>query len=286
MGVETVEKFTLPNKKITVRYIKRKKGMAADVKDDHVIAGGMLNGAFKRYPVPKQKNKALANVLTKAEKEYLESDEGLGKNLSVYSNREFWATRYVNLFKGDNIFDLTDPIDYIDYKILLANTDWIAPSLKEQNNKLTYAFVIVDAEEEMEIQKTSFNYKKEAFKLYSKVESNKQILRGILKIINRKPVSEESALPWLQKEVEYIVDKNPKSFVELLSDSNYETKILLSNAEDAGVVLNRNQRYSTTDGIELAEPGEVASFENAVKYLSDPKNSELVDIIKIKIEKA
>lgn len=289
MGTETVlenTSFTLPNKKIIVRYIKKRKGMAADVKDDHVIAGGMLNGAFKRYPVPKQRNRALANVLTAEEKEYLESDKGLGKNLSVYTSRDFWVNRYVNLFKGDNILDLSDPIDYIDYKILLGNKDWIAPSLAQQNNKATYAFVIIDEDEEREIEKAVFNYKKEAFKLYSRIEDNKEILRGVLKIINKKPISENSTIEWLRQEVEKLVDNNSKMFVEFMKDSNYEYKILLSNAEDAGVIINHNQKYATTDGIELAEPGELSSFANAITYLADPKNSELVDIIKIKIEKS
>ncbi|AGO48979.1 Putative structural protein [Cellulophaga phage phi14:2] len=288
MGTETVlEKtsFTLPDKKIIVRFIRKRKGMAADVKDDHVIAGGMLNGSFKKIPVPMQKNGSLANVLTKEEKAFLESDEGLGKGLSVYANKEFWQDRYVTLVKGDNFLDLSDPIDYIDYKILLGNSDKIAPSLAVQSHKATYQYVIVDSDEEMAIERDTFNYKKEAFKLYSKVEDNEAILRGILKIVNKRPVSEASKITWLRQEVEKLVDGDSKKFVEFMKDSDYEYKILLSNAEDAGVVITHNQKYSTSDGIELAEIDEIPSFANAVRYLANPKNSELVDIIKVKLEK-
>ena len=159
MGV-TLEKFTLPNKKVTVRYIKRKKGMAAGVADDHVISGGMLNGSTRSYPVPMKKNGALLNVLTDDEKAFLEGSEGLNRPLSIYGNRKFWAEQNVKLFKGDNIFDLSDPIDFINYKILLGNKDKIAPSLTVINNKATYVFVIIDENEEREIEKTKFNYKK------------------------------------------------------------------------------------------------------------------------------
>jgi hypothetical protein len=288
MGTEVLEKsFVLPKKTVTVRYINRKKGMAADVKDDHVIAGGMLNGAFKRICTPLMKNGSIMNVLTKEEKDYLENPStGLGTSLSVYSNRKFWSERYVLLFKGDNLLQLENPIDYIDYKILLANTDLIAPSLKHKDHKMTYMFVVIDEDEEREIEKNTFNYKKQAFKLYSQVENNADILRGIIKMVNKKPVSDKSTIEWLRQEVEKIVDKTPKLFVELIEDSNYEYKIFLSQAEDAGVVIKQNQRYMTTDGIELSEQGEVASFENAVKYIADPKNSELVDILKIKIDKS
>ena len=279
------KQFKLPEKKVRVSYIKRKKGMAVNVPDDHVIAGGMLNQSFKKIPVPKLKNGSLANVLTKEEKQYLESEEGLNIRLSVYSNRDFWANKYVTLRKGDNILDLSDPIDYIDYKILLGNTELVAPSIKERDNKLTYLFVIVDDEEVQEIEKNQFNYKKQAFKLYSQVEDNREILRGVLKILNSKPVSAETSMSWLQGEVEKIVDNRPKAFVNLLEDSNYETKILLSALEDAGLVIFRNKRYTTSDGIELAYEGEIASYDNTVKFLADPKNVEILDHLKAKLDK-
>ena len=37
-----VSNFTLPNETVVVRFIKRKRGMAANVADNHIISGGML----------------------------------------------------------------------------------------------------------------------------------------------------------------------------------------------------------------------------------------------------
>ena len=280
--------FTLPNRKIKVQFINRKRGMASGswVTPDHAIAGGMLSTSTKKIPAPLMKNGTIANVLTKQEKEYLEGEDGLNTNLSVYSNKEFWETRSVTLRKGDNILDLSDPIDYIDYKILLANKDLISPNLKDKDKKLTYWFAIVEENEEFEITKSSFNYKKKAFKLYSTIEDSKDILRGVIKLIDRKPISSSTKLDWLQNRIEQIIDTTPQKFTSLLEDSNYETKILLSHAEDAGVVITHNRKYMTADGIELCEEDEIASFDNAVVYLSKPTNQELVDIIKIKTEKS
>ena len=53
---EVLEKFTLPDTKVTVKYIKRKKGMASNVGEDHVISGGMLSGSVKRYCTPLMRN--------------------------------------------------------------------------------------------------------------------------------------------------------------------------------------------------------------------------------------
>lgn len=279
--------FTLPNKKIAVKFINRKRGMAAGswVTPDHAISGGMLNTSKKKFYAPIQKNGGIANVLTSDEKAYLEQHDVLGMNLSVYANKQFWEETGVELPKGDTILDLSDPLDYIFYKILLHNKNYIAPNLKSQHNKATYWYVLVEEGEENAIEKQSFNYKKLAFKLYSKVEDNADILRGIIKFIDRKPISPETKLEWLQSRIEQIIDNSPEKFVSFLEDTNYETKILLSNAEDAGVIVQQNRRYMTSDGIELCYEGEVASYDNAIKYLVDPLNQELVDVIKSKLSK-
>lgn len=286
---ETIEKstFSLPNKKVTIKFINRKRGMASGswVTADHAISGGMLTTATKKIPAPLQKNGSIANVLTTEEKELLEGPEGLNMNLSVYSNKEFWQNRYVILRKGDNILDLSDPIDYIDYKILLGNPSLVAPSWEAKDGKLTYWFAIVEEGEESKLTRKAFNYKKEAFKLYSTIEDSADTLKGIVKLINKKPISDSTKIEWLQGEVEKIIENTPEKFVSLLKDSNYETKILLSHAVDKGVVIVQNHRYMTSDGIELAEEGELASFDNAIRYLSKPTNNELVDILKVKIKK-
>ena len=114
---KTIEnKFTLPNKVVTIKHISRKKGMASNVGEDHVIAGGMLTGSIKKFQAPLLRNGAIANVLTNAEKECLEDLTGL--ELSVY--KDFWTNHFVSLFKEDNKLDLSNPMDYISYKILLA----------------------------------------------------------------------------------------------------------------------------------------------------------------------
>lgn len=280
-------KFTLPNKTVKVKFINRKRGMANGswVTKDHAITGGMLTNSTKKIPAPMLKNGSIANVLTDEEKEFLESSSGLNHSLSVYANREFWSNRFVKLTKGVNLLNLNDPIDYVDYKILLANKDYIAPNWESRNNRLTYWFAIVEDGEEQTINRKQFNYKKEAFKMYSELEDNSNILRGIVKTILKKPLAKSTDIRFLQDQVEKIIDKSPEKFVSLLKDSNYDTKMLISDAEDAGVIITQNKRYMTADGIELAQEGEIASYSNAVRYLANPLNQELVDIIKVKIDK-
>jgi len=282
------KEFTLPSKTVKVKFISRKRGMANGswVTEDHAISGGMLPKSTKKLCAPIMKNGMIANVLTKEEKDFLEGPNGVNHDLSVYTNRNFWNERFVRLEKGITLLDLSNPIDYIDYKILLSNKDYVAPSWSDRNNKLTYWFAIVEDGEEQKINKKTFNYKKKAFRMYSELEDNGTILRGIIKTILKKPLAKNTDIEFLQSQVEKIVDETPEKFVSLLEDSNYETKLLISSAEDAGIIIVQNKRYMTADGIELAQEGEIASYTNAVKYLANPLNQELVDILKVKIDKA
>ena len=277
---KTIEnKFTLPNKVITVKHISRKKGMASNVGDDHVIAGGMLTGSIKKFQAPLLRNGAIANVLTNAEKECLEDLTGL--ELSVY--KDFWTNHFVSLFKEDNKLDLSNPMDYISYKILLACKNDIAPSWSDRNKKLTYEFVIVESDEELIEKKISFDNKKEAFKLYGKIEDDKEKLIGILNLLTNKPISKDSSLSWLQVEIEKIIDKKPESFVSLFNDKTLDTKLLLNKAVEKGYVVKSGNKYSTVDGLDLCENSQIPTFENAISYLNNPKHQDVRSLIEAKI---
>lgn len=271
--------FTLPDKVIKVKYIKRKRGMASDVSDDHVISGGMLNGSIKKFQAPLLSNGTIANVLTKDEKAYLESVTGL--NLSVYG--DFWLNHFVTLFKDDNQFDLSNPVDYISYKIMLFLKDDIAPSWDERNKKQTYQFVITSDEEEFVEKKQKYDSKKEAFKLYGKIEDDKDKIIGVLSLLTNKPIAETSKLSWLQAQLEEFIDSKPQSFIELMKDKFIDTKLLIQEGIKSKVILKKGNKYSTIDGLDLCENGQVASFDNAVIYLENPKHQDVRSLIEAKI---
>lgn len=271
--------FVLPNKTIVVKHVGRKTGMAANVGSDHVISGGMLEGAIKKFQAPLLKNGVIANVLTNDEKEYIESVTGL--DLSVYG--EFWKKHFVSLRKEDNLFDLSNPTDYISYKIMLFLKDTIAHSWEERNLKQTYQFVITSENEEMVEKKSGLDHKKEAFKQYARIENDRDKLRGILVLLKGTPVSEDTSLLWLQTRIEEYLDEKPKQFVTLLNDPNLDTKLLINTAIDKGIVVRHNNKYSTSDGIPLHEAGQNSTFDNAVEYLNQAKNQDTRAFIEAKI---
>ncbi len=283
--IKNKKSFTLPTETVIVKYIARNRGMASNVDKNHVISGGMLQNSVKKFSAPLQRNGSIANILSKDEKEFLESVTGL--DLSVYG--DFWHSHFVSLHKEDasNILDLSNPMDYIDYKILLSlNKNDIATSWADRNKNQTYQFAITREHEEMLETKGKYDSKKEAFKLYGKIEDSKEQLLGVLKLLTNKNLSKDSKLDWLQHEVEKVVDKEPQKFLNVVKDKSLFTKILINEAIEKGIVVKKANKYSTVDGLELCEAGEVATFDNAVRYLDELRNQEVRTIIEAKLEKA
>jgi len=274
--------FRLPNEQVVVKFIKRKKGLAANVNDDHVISGGMLAGSKRRFCAPLTRSNTIANVLTNDEKEYLEKVTDL--NLSVYG--EFWKTFYVSLFKDDveNRFDLSVPMDYISVKLLRAYTDEIAPSWKRRGEKPTYQFVITGSQEEFKEKKAKLDSKKYAWKYYGKLESNREKLLGILRLLSNQLVAEDAELDWIQGRVEEYLDAKPSSFLEIVEDPNFDLKLLINKGVHSGAILRNNNKFKTIDGLDLCSEGAVPSFDNAVAYLSNPKNQEVRSLIEARID--
>lgn len=275
-------KFKLPNKKIIIKFIPRSNVMINGEIENHIAKGGMLTGAVCSYSAPLQRNGTVVNVLSNEEKELLEEMTNL--NLSVYG--DFWRTFKVRLIK-DNLgqeFNLLNPIDYISYKILKSLTKFeIAPSWADRNRNLDYKFAITEADEVTNVKNKVFNTKREAFKAYTKIESNAETLVSILKLLSNAPISKNTSLSVLQDKVGDYVDNQPEKFLSVVNDANFETKKLILDGVESGFISKTGSRYVTKDGLELCESGEIPTFANAVRYLDAIKNQDTRMIIEAKI---
>jgi len=280
---ETIKTFTLPDETITVRFVPRKKGMAANVEDNHVISGGMLNNAVKTCRCPLQERGGLKNLLTKEEKDFLEAETGI--NLSVYG--DFWKNFAVKIYKDSaaNQFYLGDPMGYLSYKILESYKEAdIAPSWTERNNSPEYMFAIVREGEIQNEKKSKLDIKKDAFKAYGRIEDDKEKIVAVLRLLTNKPISSDSKLTWLQGQVEEKLDASPQTFLDVVNDSNFETKALINSAVEKGIIKRTGNKYSTVDGLDLCESGNIPTFDTAVRYLNDPKNQEVRDLISARLD--
>lgn len=266
----------LRNEKIIVRFIPREKTGITDPK--HPFYGGMADNSFVDYTVPLLRSGSYKDPLTKAEKEFLEAYMGLDEgSLSIYNKVDnYWDNFYVRLTKVDSILDLSDPNDYIKYKVLLINTDSIAPSLKTLRDMplATYRFVIVSETETYNSTLDKTNTKSKCWKEFGKVEDDADVLRCIIHTIEGRKPTANTKIEFLRDRIDKLIDSDSKLFLNVITDPLLKIKVLIEKAWEKGIIDKRGDYYYFNNE-PLCGKNENPTFTIAAKYLSLAKNQEI-----------
>jgi hypothetical protein len=271
----------LRDERIKVRYIPRQSHMVTDKR--HILYGGMARDAVNTFVVPKLQSGTFVNVLTNAEKAFFE--DYFGVDLSVYKKVDnFWSDanpqgiNQVRLRKQDNYLDLSTPEDYIKYKILLANTDLIAPSQQvlEDRPKATYKYVIIEGADQFKSAKKNRDITRECWKEYGKIENDAETMMTVVELIDGRRIAPNTNLEFLQTKLDGYIQSNPKMFLKVVTDETLPTKVLIRRSINAGNIIKRgDQLYLKSDGKPMCGDNEEPVLSVAVKFLNDPRNQEV-----------
>lgn len=284
----------LRNERIVVRHVPKLTGIWGN-NPKHILAGGMAEGAVRTFVVPRLSSGMFVNILTDKEKAFLEEIMGLEYNaLSIYKKVDnFWddsnenGINKVRLSKQDNYFNLSDPEDYIRYKILLANKDYIAPSLQalQDTPKATYQYVIISEGEETKTAKDNMSATMRCYKEFGKIEDDFDTLRVIIETIDGRPTSKTAKLEFLQTKANELIQNDSKIFLKVINDPMLSTKVLIKKAIEAGLISNRgNYLYLRADNSPLCEINEEPTLNIAAKYLNSPKHQEVKFALEAKLK--
>lgn len=284
----------LRNERVIVRYLNKRSGIWGN-NPKHILAGGMAEGAAKVFVVPRLSSGLYVNILTDSEKSYLEEVMGLEYNaLSIYKKVDnFWddsndnGINRVRLTKGDNYFDLSNPDDYIKYKILLANKDFIAPSIQayQDTPKATYQFVIINEGDENKLARNNMSTTMLCYKEFGKIENDFYTLKTIVELISNRPVSPKTKIEFLQTKINEIIQSDSKTFLRVITDPMLSTKVLIKRCIENGIISVRgNYLYLKSDNSPLCEQEEEPTLSVAAKYLNIPKHQELLFLLQSKIK--
>jgi hypothetical protein len=270
--------FKLPNKKVTVKPNFNNAGW---IKDRRHRAFFSIEGTGRSYSAPLKKDGGLFNVLTDEEKGFLERQLHMENNhLSVYkpNGQNFWHNFFVKLTKDALILDLSDPMDYIKYKILIANGDHIAPSIKNIKDKATYKYYIEDKVDIDEIEQREVDLNTEAWAQYGIIAQDKRKVIDILKAYavlapkyeKYRNVAKDSSLKFLAGELGKLVGQSREQFIALINDPLLEARILISRSMDSGMIERRGLKYFIKgDGKAFAN-----DLKAACEYVMADKNQE------------
>lgn len=283
----------LRKERINVKFVPKQSGIVTNPR--HILYGGMAEGAVRKFTVPKLSSGMFVNVLTDNEKAYLEDIMGLEYNaLSIYKKVDnFWddsndnGISSVSLTKGDNYFNLADPEDYIKYKILLANKDFIASSMQELEDhpKRTHQFVIVQEGEETRNANKEMSATMQSYMQFGKIQDNANMLRTIIEILDGRPISKNTKIEFLQQKINKLIQADAKTFLRVINDPLLPVKSLIKRAIEGGLISNRGgMLYLKSDGTPLCNDNEEPTLNVAAKFLSSPKQQDLKFSLEAKLK--
>lgn len=281
----------LRNEKVFVRFVPHEGGYAGNNKG-HVMYGGRADGAVDKLCVPMIRSTgAYKNVLTNDEKDFLEEALGLDYNaLSVYKKENnYWDNYYVRITTKDGLWlDLSDPEDYIKYKVLLANTELVAPSVQEriERPKVTYLYEIVRPSEETSLENAKMDATMASYKEFGKIENDLDTMRVLCELLDSRPYAANTKADFLRSRINTLIQANPKVFLNNITDPMLHTKVILRRATELGKVSMRGDYYYlASDGSPLCDNGENPTLSIAARYLNSPAHQDIKFLLENEVEK-
>jgi len=279
----------LTNEKVIIRFVPKQKGIVTD--KDHILFGGMTDNSHRSFCLRKNPNGSYVEFLTEDEQRCLEKAMGLKPgdlnpnkhDDNFFDERNKYGISRVTIGKSDTIFDLSNPTDYIKFKILMTNKAIVASSLSEMQERPleTYQFVAIMNDNENDRIASKINYKKQSWMEFGKIQESIDSMRVVLSVFERKIIPPTSKIGFLQEQVSNYVETDPKTFLKIVQDKYFKTKVLILRATDKGVIVKRGTYYYDKEtNTPLCENGEDPTLTNACKYLNTIKN----DNIKFSIE--
>lgn len=291
-SMSTVKVNPLRKERIYVRFVPHENGSAGSNKQ-HVMYGARADGAVDSFCVPMLRSTGkYKNVLTNDEKDFLEEALGLDYNaLSVYkTENNYWDDYRVRIVAKEGLYlDLSDPEDYIKYKVLLANTDQIAPSVQERIDrpKQTYMYEMVQEREETMLENAKMDATMASYKEFGKIEEDIDTLRVLIELLDGRPYAANNGLAFFRSRANILIQNDAKKFLSQITDPLLHAKVLIRRGNELGVILKRGDYYYLkSDGSPLCDSGENPTLSIAAQYLNLPAHSDIKFILESEVGKS
>jgi len=282
---EVAEVSTNPLRKerIFVRFVPQASPFAGN-DPRHVASGGLMEGSVVTLCVPMLRSGQYKNVLTDAEKDFLEEALGLDYNaLSVYKRENnFWDDYTISIGKEGIHLDLSNPDDFIKYKVLLANNEIIAPSVKERIDrpKNTYRFELVSEDEETNLENAKMDATMQCYKEFGKIDDDIDTMRVLVELLDGHPYAPNTKAEFLRARLNSTIQANPKGTLEQMTDPLLHAKMLIRRGTELSILTKRGDYYYLkSDNTPLCEAGEDPTLTVSAKYLNVPSHQDIKFIL-------
>lgn len=222
--------------------------------------------------------------LTSEDEKALEAEMGLkAGTLSPY-NKEYWGNYHIPVPKEGIVLDISQPEDYIRYKILKASTQVVSSREDLESEKGLFAeCVMTSAKEEAAADSAKIQTKEEAFKKFSQMTVGE--MRDFLMVHPDKDgkrirVTDRHNPDFIKSSVGLIVDTMPKSFLDTLNDKYYKGKLLVEKAIALKLMSKSGNKYFIFGEIDPIGYNIVETIE----YLYNPANQSVLTSLYSKLD--
>lgn len=273
-----------PSGNIKIKLIVKSVNPA--IQDPEHEAYNLFGKSTRDYLIPVDPQGNLHNpFICDEEKEWLEKELDLDLNYHKRENN-YWNKAVLVMSKSDKNLDLSNPKHYLEFIIARANKLYFAEDWKSIKKRATYKYVIVSEGAEVKATASKAKLRTEAYKFLGKLEDDKQAMLDFLKVYGKK-VSAVSKEEFLVGELEKIITDDLDGFLLIAHDKpNYDIKLLIAQAVEAGAVIKDKRKYFLPGGDALCGEGDSPTIENAVLYLNNKANQDVLSTLKARVKNA
>jgi len=233
---------------------------------------------FHRYPKCKDtviaalSKGGYATGLTAGEEKDLEKKLNLEEGkLGRYSN--YWEDYSVILSDKELQLDISNPRDFLDYKILMESKR-VANSINEKHLWPKAEYVIYDAEEDAIKDNLAVKAKRQAYKKFNSFSSTK--MKEVLKLLGKNADNSSDTL--IENTLSEIIETDPAKFNDVVEMKDFKIRVLLQTLIDENIVRKRKGIHYYGD-VQLGYDQDAA-----VAFLQNPENQEMIMVLKQKLK--
>jgi len=252
--MKTNNKF-LEDRKVILKPIVKPGAMNGKGHDGEFMYSGTEVHFCLPYSIKKGR---LETILTREEQTYFE--ELLDEDLSIHKKVDnYWSKFFVKIRKDEKLMtngyelDLNDPIDNLRWRLLKIQPH-VAPNWESRFKRGEYVFALVDEDELVESRARATDKRKEAYMFLGRIENSPSKMIDFLRVYGKRP-SSTSTVDFLKSEIDKLIEE-PKGLdrvINIIKDPNYEMKLFIEDAVEAGAIIKKGKKYFLQGGDAINE---------------------------------
>ena len=276
----------LENKKIKVKPFKRNRPFFNEKHDGTIRYTGCTSG----YTLPWQNStRSFVQIFKDGEQEAFEKELDLEPGtLNLYKRKGSWWSKFtIELTKEEIELDLMNPIQALEYRVLLADKTSISKDKNTYNGTQDYYLEddTIEIEENYKISET----KEDAMDIFVKLRKSDKKMYNILRVLGKNPPKTmatnskalKAELTSIMDQVEKVSGQpNITDLINVFNDELYEDKLFVHDAIEINEIEIIDGHYKLKDsGTPIGR-----SIQESSEYFHAAKNQDDKLLIQQRIE--